>query len=55
MVIGHESAGSVAALGAGVAGLAVGDRVAMEPGGWEHTRLTRCGGCLLNPKQGLRA
>lgn len=32
MVIGHESAGTVAALGAGVTSLAVGDRVAMEPG-----------------------
>lgn len=32
MVIGHESAGSVTALGAGVTSLAPGDRVAMEPG-----------------------
>ena len=32
MVIGHESAGEVAAVGAGVAGLAPGDRVALEPG-----------------------
>ena len=30
-VLGHEPAGVVAALGAGVAGLAVGDRVALEP------------------------
>ncbi|OYW08712.1 MAG: L-idonate 5-dehydrogenase, partial [Rhodospirillales bacterium 12-71-4] len=31
MVLGHEIAGEVAALGAGVAGLAVGDRVAVNP------------------------
>lgn len=31
MVLGHEVSGTVAALGAGVAGLAVGDRVAVSP------------------------
>lgn len=31
MVLGHEIAGEVASLGAGVAGLAVGDRVAVNP------------------------
>ena len=30
-VLGHEPAGEIAAMGAGVAGLAVGDRVAVEP------------------------
>eukprot|EP00887_Chlorella_sp_A99_P001759 scaffold19.g1759.t1 len=32
MVIGHESAGTVAAVGEGVTSLAVGDRVTLEPG-----------------------
>ena len=32
MVLGHEAAGTVVELGAGVASLAVGDRVCMEPG-----------------------
>lgn len=32
MVLGHEAAGTVAALGPGVHGFAVGDRVCMEPG-----------------------
>lgn len=32
MVLGHEAAGVVVELGAGVTGLAVGDRVCMEPG-----------------------
>ncbi|MGZ9809344.1 NAD(P)-dependent alcohol dehydrogenase [Pseudoroseicyclus sp. H15] len=32
MVLGHEAAGTVTALGEGVTGLAVGDRVCMEPG-----------------------
>lgn len=32
MVIGHESAGEVVAVGEGVTGLQVGDRVALEPG-----------------------
>jgi hypothetical protein len=32
MVIGHESAGTVAAVGRGVTSLRVGDRVALEPG-----------------------
>ena len=31
-ILGHEVAGTVAALGAGVTGLQVGDRVALEPG-----------------------
>lgn len=38
MVLGHEVAGSVAALGAGVSGLAVGQRVAVNPS-------NPCGGC----------
>ncbi len=37
-VLGHEIAGEVAELGAGVSGLAVGDRVALEP-------RTHCGTC----------
>ena len=32
MVIGHETAGTVAEVGEGVRGLSVGDRVALEPG-----------------------
>ena len=32
LVLGHESAGEVAAVGADVSGLAAGDRVAIEPG-----------------------
>ena len=32
MVIGHETAGTVAEVGDGVSGLEVGDRVALEPG-----------------------
>ncbi|KAK9814629.1 hypothetical protein WJX72_009022 [[Myrmecia] bisecta] len=32
MVIGHESAGTIVEVGQGVRGLAVGDRVALEPG-----------------------
>jgi len=32
MVLGHEASGTVTAVGANVAGLAVGDRVCMEPG-----------------------
>ena len=32
MVLGHESAGIVVAVGAEVRGLAVGDRVSIEPG-----------------------
>ena len=32
MVIGHETAGTVAEVGEGVTGLSVGDRVALEPG-----------------------
>lgn len=32
LILGHESAGEVIALGAGVSGFKVGDRVAMEPG-----------------------
>jgi L-idonate 5-dehydrogenase len=38
MVLGHEVAGRIAALGAGVAGLAIGDRVAVSPS-------RPCGGC----------
>ena len=40
LVLGHECAGEVAALGPGVTGLAVGERVAMEPG-------IPCGACRL--------
>ncbi|HRE19571.1 MAG TPA: alcohol dehydrogenase catalytic domain-containing protein, partial [Rhabdaerophilum sp.] len=32
MVLGHEAAGTVVEIGAGVTGLEVGDRVCMEPG-----------------------
>jgi D-xylulose reductase len=32
MVLGHEAAGTIVALGEGVTGLAIGDRVCMEPG-----------------------
>jgi threonine dehydrogenase-like Zn-dependent dehydrogenase len=32
MVLGHESAGTVTAVGEGVSHLKVGDRVALEPG-----------------------
>jgi L-idonate 5-dehydrogenase len=38
MILGHEVAGTVAALGAGVAGLSVGDRVAVNPS-------SPCGAC----------
>ena len=40
MILGHEIAGTVAALGAGVAGLAVGDRVAVNPS-------RPCGHCAM--------
>ena len=48
MVIGHESAGTVVACGAGVSTLAPGDRVAMEPGipCWKHHA------CRCAPAQG---
>jgi D-xylulose reductase len=32
MVLGHEAAGTVVEIGAGVTSLSVGDRVCMEPG-----------------------
>ena len=48
MVIGHESAGTVTALGAGVTSLALGDRVAMEPGAGGVTRAIRS---ALNPEK----
>lgn len=38
LVLGHEASGEVVALGEGVTGIAVGDRVAMEPG-------VPCGAC----------
>jgi L-iditol 2-dehydrogenase len=38
LILGHESAGEVVALGAGVKGFAVGDKVALEPG-------VPCGSC----------
>ena len=41
-VMGHEAAGEVAAVGEGVEGLAVGDRVALEPG----LTCGRCEWCL---------
>jgi L-iditol 2-dehydrogenase len=41
MVIGHESAGVVEAVGPGVAGLSPGDRVALEPG----VPCRRCSAC----------
>jgi threonine dehydrogenase-like Zn-dependent dehydrogenase len=40
MVLGHEAAGRVVALGPGVTGLALGDRVAIEPG-------IGCGTCAV--------
>ncbi len=40
MVLGHEVAGEIAALGPGVSGLAVGDRVAVNPS-------LPCGGCIF--------
>lgn len=40
MCLGHESAGTVVALGPAVIGLAIGDRVALEPG-------VGCGECSL--------
>jgi L-idonate 5-dehydrogenase len=46
MTLGHEAAGFVAALGAGVAGLAVGDLVAVNPS-------SPCGECSFC-RQGLR-
>jgi hypothetical protein len=47
MVIGHESSGIVAAIGPGVKGVAVGDRVALEPGApcW-HCKAAREGRCV---------
>ena len=32
MILGHEASGTVVAVGSGVEGFEVGDRVAMEPG-----------------------
>src|ERR1700741_4242073 len=40
LVMGHEFAGTIAAVGAGVADLAIGDRVAVNP-------LSGCGVCAL--------
>ncbi|KAK9846854.1 hypothetical protein WJX84_007887 [Apatococcus fuscideae] len=50
MVIGHESAGEVAAVGPEVEGLQVGDRVALEPGVpcW-HNSYSRAGKYNLDP------
>ncbi|WIA20572.1 hypothetical protein OEZ85_004961 [Tetradesmus obliquus] len=50
MVIGHESSGVVAAVGPGVTRLAVGDRVALEPGApcW-HCKAAREGRYNLDP------
>ncbi len=42
-ILGHEAAGEVVALGEGVSGLSVGDRVALEPG-------SSCGVCELCKK-----
>ncbi|MGW4403866.1 2,3-butanediol dehydrogenase [Nonomuraea sp. NPDC004702] len=42
IVLGHEFCGTVTGLGAGVTGLAVGDRVAVEP----HYRCGNCPRCL---------
>jgi Zn-dependent alcohol dehydrogenase len=51
MVIGHESSGVAAAVGPGVHGLAVGDRVALEPGApcW-HCKAAREGRCASRHK-----
>ncbi|WP_029008975.1 L-idonate 5-dehydrogenase [Azospirillum halopraeferens] len=46
MVLGHEVAGTVAAVGAGVAGVAPGDRVTVNPG-------VPCGDCVYC-REGLR-
>lgn len=43
MVLGHESAGTVAAVGSQVTSVKVGDRVAMEPG----VPCRRCGPCKI--------
>jgi len=40
LILGHEGAGEIAALGAGVTGCKVGERVAMEP-------ITGCGRCAM--------
>ncbi|MCX7031235.1 MAG: alcohol dehydrogenase catalytic domain-containing protein, partial [Spirochaetes bacterium] len=40
MALGHEGAGEIAALGAGVTGCTVGERVALEP-------ITGCGRCAM--------
>ena len=50
MVLGHEAAGIVEAVGAAVATLCVGDRVCMEPGVPDpHSRATRLGLYNLDP------
>ncbi|WEZ82027.1 alcohol dehydrogenase catalytic domain-containing protein [Rhizobium sp. 32-5/1] len=45
MILGHEVAGSIKALGAGVSGLAVGDRVAVSPAGPAATATIASRGC----------
>jgi D-xylulose reductase len=50
MVLGHEAAGTVVAVGAGVERLKVGDRVCMEPGIPDPTsRASRLGMYNVDP------
>lgn len=50
MVLGHEAAGTVVEVGAGVTGLAVGDRVCMEPGVPDpNSRASRLGMYNVDP------
>jgi len=51
LILGHECAGQVAAVGPGVTGLAPGDRVALEPGvPCGHCAACRCGRYNLCPE-----
>lgn len=50
MILGHEASGTVIETGAGVTGLAVGDRVCMEPGIPDpHSKATRLGMYNIDP------
>ena len=50
MVLGHEASGEIIEVGSAVSGLAVGDRVCMEPGIPDpHSRPTRLGTYNLDP------
>jgi D-xylulose reductase len=51
MVLGHEAAGTIVEIGANVTGLAVGDRVCMEPGIPDmNSRATKLGIYNVDPK-----